>query len=62
MTFPKAATERFEDLLTEIETRSEELGIATYGASVAKMEDLFLQIGAEMDSALGLKLQKKKEG
>ncbi|XP_068673102.1 phospholipid-transporting ATPase ABCA3-like [Montipora foliosa] len=60
-TFPKEAIEKFEDLLTEMETRSEELGIAKYGASIATMEDVFLKIGKEMDNALGVELQSKEE-
>lgn len=34
---------RFEALFTELEQRREELGIASYGASVTTMEEVFLR-------------------
>uniref|UniRef100_A0A8B9J0E8 ATP binding cassette subfamily A member 3 n=1 Tax=Amazona collaria TaxID=241587 RepID=A0A8B9J0E8_9PSIT len=39
---PKESTHRFEGLFTELEQRREELGIASYGASVTTMEEVFL--------------------
>uniref|UniRef100_A0A8D2M2X8 ATP binding cassette subfamily A member 3 n=1 Tax=Zonotrichia albicollis TaxID=44394 RepID=A0A8D2M2X8_ZONAL len=40
---PKESTHRFEALFTELEQRREELGIASYGASVTTMEEVFLR-------------------
>uniref|UniRef100_A0A8C3Y8A5 ATP binding cassette subfamily A member 3 n=1 Tax=Catharus ustulatus TaxID=91951 RepID=A0A8C3Y8A5_CATUS len=42
---PKESTHRFEALFTELEQRREELGIASYGASVTTMEEVFLRVG-----------------
>uniref|UniRef100_A0A8C9EWQ7 ATP binding cassette subfamily A member 3 n=1 Tax=Pavo cristatus TaxID=9049 RepID=A0A8C9EWQ7_PAVCR len=43
---PKESTHRFEALFTELELKREELGIASYGASVTTMEEVFLRWGA----------------
>lgn len=60
---PSEATDKFEELFLELETRRQELGIASYGASVTTMEEVFLKVGEEMDSTLSEKLQKcDKEG
>uniref|UniRef100_A0A4W3HEL0 ATP binding cassette subfamily A member 3 n=1 Tax=Callorhinchus milii TaxID=7868 RepID=A0A4W3HEL0_CALMI len=40
---PKESTNRFEALFAEIEERQRELGIASYGASVTTMEEVFLR-------------------
>uniref|UniRef100_A0A8C2U6F2 ATP binding cassette subfamily A member 3 n=1 Tax=Coturnix japonica TaxID=93934 RepID=A0A8C2U6F2_COTJA len=40
---PKESTHRFEALFTELELKREELGIASYGASVTTMEEVFLR-------------------
>uniref|UniRef100_A0A8C0BET1 ATP binding cassette subfamily A member 3 n=1 Tax=Buteo japonicus TaxID=224669 RepID=A0A8C0BET1_9AVES len=40
---PKESTHRFEALFTELEQKREELGIASYGASVTTMEEVFLR-------------------
>uniref|UniRef100_A0A3B3WRX8 ABC transporter domain-containing protein n=1 Tax=Poecilia mexicana TaxID=48701 RepID=A0A3B3WRX8_9TELE len=39
---PKESTSRFELLFAELEMNKEELGIASYGASVTTMEEVFL--------------------
>ena len=54
---PSEATAKFEELFTELETRRRDLGIASYGASVTTMEEVFLKVGEEMDSTLSDKLQ-----
>jgi len=54
---PSEATGKFEELFTELETRRKDLGIASYGASVTTMEEVFLKVGEEMDSTLSDKLQ-----
>ena len=47
----------------ELENRRQELGIASYGASVTTLEEVFLKVGEEMDSTLSDKLQKRdREG
>lgn len=58
---PSEATGKFEDLFMDLETRRQELGIASYGASVTTMEEVFLKVGKEMDSSLSDKLQKQNE-
>lgn len=40
---PVAFPLRFEALFTELEQKREELGIASYGASVTTMEEVFLR-------------------
>uniref|UniRef100_A0A8C0GWN4 ATP binding cassette subfamily A member 3 n=1 Tax=Chelonoidis abingdonii TaxID=106734 RepID=A0A8C0GWN4_CHEAB len=40
---PTESTHRFEALFTELEQKREELGIASYGASVTTMEEVFLR-------------------
>uniref|UniRef100_A0A3P8WEF2 ATP binding cassette subfamily A member 3 n=1 Tax=Cynoglossus semilaevis TaxID=244447 RepID=A0A3P8WEF2_CYNSE len=40
---PKESTSRFELLFAELEMNREELGIASYGASVTTMEEVFLR-------------------
>ena len=54
---PSEATGKFEELFFELETRRKDLGIASYGASVTTMEEVFLKVGEEMDSTLSDKLQ-----
>ena len=58
---PSEATEKFEDLFMDLETRRQELGIASYGSSVTTMEEVFLKVGKEMDSSLSDKLQKQSD-
>lgn len=58
---PSEATGKFEDLFMDLETRRQELGIASYGASVTTMEEVFLKVGKEMDSSLSDKLQKQSD-
>uniref|UniRef100_A0A673XDS3 ATP binding cassette subfamily A member 3 n=1 Tax=Salmo trutta TaxID=8032 RepID=A0A673XDS3_SALTR len=41
---PKESTNRFELLFAELEMNREELGIASYGASVTTMEEVFLSM------------------
>ena len=54
---PSEATGKFAELFIELETRRKDLGIASYGASVTTMEEVFLKVGEEMDSTLSDKLQ-----
>ncbi|NXJ93214.1 ABCA3 protein, partial [Corythaixoides concolor] len=51
---PKESTHRFEALFTELEQRREELGIASYGASVTTMEEVFLRVGKLVDSSMDI--------
>ncbi|XP_040297886.1 ATP-binding cassette sub-family A member 3 [Bufo bufo] len=51
---PKESTHRFEPLFSELELRRDELGIASYGASVTTMEEVFLRVGKLVDSSLDL--------
>ncbi|XP_007499576.1 phospholipid-transporting ATPase ABCA3-like isoform X4 [Monodelphis domestica] len=51
---PKESSNSFEALFTELEERQEELGIASYGASVTTMEEVFLKVGKLVDSSLDL--------
>ncbi|NXD12446.1 ABCA3 protein, partial [Nothocercus nigrocapillus] len=51
---PKESTHRFEALFTELEQKQEELGIASYGASVTTMEEVFLRVGKLVDSSMDI--------
>lgn len=51
---PKENTNQFEQLFSELETRRGELGIASYGASVTTMEEVFLRVGKLVDSSLDI--------
>nr|XP_025035890.1 ATP-binding cassette sub-family A member 3 [Pelodiscus sinensis] len=51
---PTESTHRFEALFTELEQKREELGIASYGASVTTMEEVFLRVGKLVDSSMGI--------
>uniref|UniRef100_A0A8C2WRY2 ATP binding cassette subfamily A member 3 n=1 Tax=Cyclopterus lumpus TaxID=8103 RepID=A0A8C2WRY2_CYCLU len=51
---PKESTGRFELLFAELEMNREELGIASYGASVTTMEEVFLRVGKLVDSSLDI--------
>uniref|UniRef100_A0A8C7YEB2 ATP-binding cassette, sub-family A (ABC1), member 3b n=1 Tax=Oryzias sinensis TaxID=183150 RepID=A0A8C7YEB2_9TELE len=51
---PKESTSRFELLFAELEMNRDELGIASYGASVTTMEEVFLRVGKLVDSSLDL--------
>ncbi|KAM4530271.1 phospholipid-transporting ATPase ABCA3 isoform 1-T1 [Odontesthes bonariensis] len=51
---PKESTSRFELLFAELEMNREELGIASFGASVTTMEEVFLRVGKLVDSSLDI--------
>uniref|UniRef100_A0A9J8AW70 ATP-binding cassette, sub-family A (ABC1), member 3b n=1 Tax=Cyprinus carpio carpio TaxID=630221 RepID=A0A9J8AW70_CYPCA len=51
---PKESTSRFELLFAELEMNRDELGIASYGASVTTMEEVFLRVGKLVDSSLDI--------
>ncbi|KAJ3601486.1 hypothetical protein NHX12_032454 [Muraenolepis orangiensis] len=51
---PKESTSRFELLFAELEMNQKELGIASYGASVTTMEEVFLRVGKLVDSSLDI--------
>uniref|UniRef100_A0A3B4UC74 ATP binding cassette subfamily A member 3 n=1 Tax=Seriola dumerili TaxID=41447 RepID=A0A3B4UC74_SERDU len=51
---PKESTSRFELLFAELEMNREELGIASYGASVTTMEEVFLR--GKMGFAIAINL------
>uniref|UniRef100_A0A6I8PBH8 ATP binding cassette subfamily A member 3 n=1 Tax=Ornithorhynchus anatinus TaxID=9258 RepID=A0A6I8PBH8_ORNAN len=51
---PKESTHRFEALFTELEQKRAELGIASYGASVTTMEEVFLRVGKLVDSSMDI--------
>ncbi|XP_035254594.1 LOW QUALITY PROTEIN: ATP-binding cassette sub-family A member 3 [Anguilla anguilla] len=51
---PKESTNRFELLFAELEMNREELGIASYGASITTMEEVFLRVGKLVDSSLDI--------
>ena len=40
---PKESSDRFEELLTDIETNQKSLGIASFGISETTMEEVFLR-------------------
>uniref|UniRef100_A0A8W4FMC0 ATP binding cassette subfamily A member 15 n=1 Tax=Sus scrofa TaxID=9823 RepID=A0A8W4FMC0_PIG len=47
---PKDYTHRFETLFTDLEKRRKELGIASFGASITTMEEVFLRVSNMEDS------------
>ncbi|TRY96422.1 hypothetical protein DNTS_021457 [Danionella cerebrum] len=51
---PKESTSQFELLFAELEMNRDELGIASYGASVTTMEEVFLRVGKLVDSSLDI--------
>lgn len=51
---PKESTHRFEGLFTKLEKQQKELGIASFGASVTTMEEVFLRVGKLVDSSLDI--------
>uniref|UniRef100_A0A8C2W134 ATP binding cassette subfamily A member 3 n=1 Tax=Chinchilla lanigera TaxID=34839 RepID=A0A8C2W134_CHILA len=51
---PKESTHRFESLFAKLEKKQKELGIASFGASVTTMEEVFLRSRKGFDIALNL--------
>ncbi|XP_055991191.1 phospholipid-transporting ATPase ABCA3 [Sorex fumeus] len=51
---PKESTHRFEGLFAKLEQQQKELGIASFGASVTTMEEVFLRVGKLVDSSLDI--------
>ncbi|XP_067859732.1 phospholipid-transporting ATPase ABCA3 [Heptranchias perlo] len=51
---PNESTDRFEALFSELEQEQKALGIASYGASVTTMEEVFLRVGKLVDSSMDL--------
>ncbi|XP_071067543.1 ATP-binding cassette sub-family A member 17-like [Dasypus novemcinctus] len=47
---PKESVHRFESLFTELEMRQTELGIASFGASVTSIEEVFIRVNKLVDS------------
>ncbi|XP_058424852.1 phospholipid-transporting ATPase ABCA3-like [Diceros bicornis minor] len=47
---PKEYTHRFEALFTNLEKRQKELGIASFGASITTMEEVFFRVSNTEDS------------
>uniref|UniRef100_A0A8D1A529 ABC transporter domain-containing protein n=1 Tax=Sus scrofa TaxID=9823 RepID=A0A8D1A529_PIG len=47
---PKEHTHRFEALFNELEEKQKELGIASFGASITTMEEVFLKVNKLADS------------
>uniref|UniRef100_A0A452VD19 ATP binding cassette subfamily A member 3 n=1 Tax=Ursus maritimus TaxID=29073 RepID=A0A452VD19_URSMA len=51
---PKESTHRFESLFTKLEKQQKELGIASFGASVTTMEEVFLRVGKLVDTSMDI--------
>ncbi|XP_051692146.2 phospholipid-transporting ATPase ABCA3 isoform X2 [Oryctolagus cuniculus] len=51
---PKESTHRFESLFAKLEKRQKELGIASFGASVTTMEEVFLRVGKLVDTSMDI--------
>ncbi|XP_004706220.1 phospholipid-transporting ATPase ABCA3 [Echinops telfairi] len=51
---PKESTHRFEALFTKLEKQQKELGIASFGASVTTMEEVFLRVGKLVDTSMDI--------
>ncbi|KAG8506409.1 ATP-binding cassette sub-family A member 3 [Galemys pyrenaicus] len=53
-TLPKESTHRFESLFAKLEKQQKELGIASFGASVTTMEEVFLRVGKLVDTSMDI--------
>ncbi|XP_035876910.1 ATP-binding cassette sub-family A member 3 isoform X1 [Phyllostomus discolor] len=51
---PKESTHRFESLFAKLEKKQKELGIASFGASVTTMEEVFLRVGKLVDTSMDI--------
>uniref|UniRef100_A0A8C7CBE9 ATP binding cassette subfamily A member 3 n=1 Tax=Neovison vison TaxID=452646 RepID=A0A8C7CBE9_NEOVI len=51
---PKESTHRFESLFSKLEKQRKELGVASFGASVTTMEEVFLRVGKLVDSSMDI--------
>uniref|UniRef100_A0A8C8YBC5 ATP binding cassette subfamily A member 3 n=1 Tax=Panthera leo TaxID=9689 RepID=A0A8C8YBC5_PANLE len=51
---PKESTHRFESLFAKLEKQQKELGIASFGASVTTMEEVFLRVGKLVDTSMDI--------
>lgn len=47
---PDEFSMNFEEMLTELDTRSEELALNGYGISITSLEEVFMKVGAETNS------------
>ncbi|XP_046856228.1 phospholipid-transporting ATPase ABCA3-like [Xenia sp. Carnegie-2017] len=54
---PRESSRNFSTLFSELETRRKELGIASYGASMTTMEEVFMKVGTECDDTLNDRLK-----
>ncbi|KAF0881251.1 ABCA3 protein, partial [Crocuta crocuta] len=51
---PKESSHRFESLFAKLEKQQKELGIASFGASVTTMEEVFLRVGKLVDTSMDI--------
>nr|XP_051692166.1 ATP-binding cassette sub-family A member 17 isoform X7 [Oryctolagus cuniculus] len=51
---PRESVHRFESLFNDLELKQAELGIASFGASVTTMEDVFIRVCTLADSSVNL--------
>lgn len=49
---PRESSKNFAGLFSQLEQRQGELGIASYGASMTTMEEVFMKVGTECDETL----------
>ena len=49
---PRESSQNFSTLFCQLEEKHEELGIASYGASMTTMEEVFMKVGTECDETL----------
>ncbi|XP_028395322.1 ATP-binding cassette sub-family A member 3-like [Dendronephthya gigantea] len=54
---PRQSSQNFSTLFAKLEDKHEELGIASYGASMTTMEEVFMKVGIESDETLDDKLK-----
>ncbi|XP_072798874.1 phospholipid-transporting ATPase ABCA3-like isoform X1 [Vicugna pacos] len=52
---PKEHTHRFEALFNDLEKKQKELGIASFGASITTMEEVFLKVNKLADSQMDIR-------
>ena len=54
---PRESSNNFASLFSQLENRKDELGIASYGASITTMEEVFMKVGTECDEKLDEQLK-----
>lgn len=54
---PRESSKNFAGLFSQLEDNHEDLGIASYGASMTTMEEVFMKVGTDNDETLDERLK-----